>query len=86
MKSAKGDETLASKRKERGTLIASGFIAGGALMGVIGAILNYISSETGVKILPSFHFSEGYWPNWLSMGVFIVLCIYLYWDAKRVKE
>ena len=26
--------------KERGTLIASGFIAGGALMGVLGAVLN----------------------------------------------
>jgi len=26
--------------KERGTLIASGFIAGGALMGVVGAVLN----------------------------------------------
>jgi len=29
-----------SSAKERGTLIASGFIAGGALMGVVGALLN----------------------------------------------
>ena len=28
-------------RRERGTLIASGFIAGGALMGVISAVLKY---------------------------------------------
>jgi len=39
-----------------------------------------------VKLLPSFHFSEGYWPNFLGLGVFIVLCIFLYWNAKRVKN
>lgn len=85
-KSAKDNEKLAAKRRERGTLIASGFIAGGALMGVLGAVIAYISSETGTKILPSFHFSEGYWPNLLSLGVFVVLCIYIYLDAKRAKE
>lgn len=33
-------ESVAQARSSRGTLIASGFIAGGALMGMIGAILN----------------------------------------------
>ncbi|MCK7525472.1 MAG: OPT/YSL family transporter [Ignavibacteriales bacterium] len=33
------DEKINTARRERGTLIASGFIAGGALMGVISAIL-----------------------------------------------
>ena len=32
--------TVAEERTKRGTLIASGFIAGGALMGMVGAILN----------------------------------------------
>ncbi len=35
------DEALNAKRQERGTLIASGFIAGGALMGVVSAILKF---------------------------------------------
>jgi putative OPT family oligopeptide transporter len=35
-----GDAKVAEERGKRGTLIASGFIAGGALMGMIGAILN----------------------------------------------
>lgn len=35
------DEALNKARKEKGTLIASGFIAGGALMGVVSAILKY---------------------------------------------
>ncbi|MBN1781455.1 oligopeptide transporter, OPT family [bacterium] len=39
-KSEKMQESPESSPKERGTLIASGFIAGGALMGVLGAILN----------------------------------------------
>ena len=35
------DEGLNNARKEKGTLLASGFIAGGALMGVVSAILRY---------------------------------------------
>ncbi len=38
-RSSKNKE-VSSARQERGTLMASGFIAGGALMGMIGAILN----------------------------------------------
>ena len=33
------DKEVSSKRKDRGTLIASGFIAGGALMGVVSALI-----------------------------------------------
>lgn len=85
-RSAKGNAELGNKRRERGTLIASGFIAGGALMGVLGAVIDYVASEMKISILPKFNFAEGYWPNFLSLGVFIVLCIYVYWDAKRVKD
>ena len=35
------DKALNAKRSEKGTLIASGFIAGGALMGVVSAILRF---------------------------------------------
>ena len=35
------DKELNSARQEKGTLIASGFIAGGALMGVVSAILKF---------------------------------------------
>ena len=42
------DEKLVSARKERGTLLASGFIAGGAIMGVIAALIVFIGqSVTG---------------------------------------
>jgi hypothetical protein len=35
------DATLNAARSDKGTLIASGFIAGGALMGVVSAILKF---------------------------------------------
>jgi uncharacterized oligopeptide transporter (OPT) family protein len=38
-------EELAQARNERGTLIASGFIAGGALMGVVSALIKFCGVE-----------------------------------------
>ncbi len=83
-KSAKGNEGLANARRERGTLIASGFIAGGALMGVFGAVLRYIETETGATLLPDFH-NEGVFGNWLGLVMLGLLCLYVFWDAKRAK-
>jgi len=84
-KSAGKDEALARARRERGTLIASGFIAGGALLGVLGAVIKYIESETGMHILPDFA-NEGAFGNWLGLGMLAALCIYVYIDAKRAKK
>lgn len=42
-KSAGADEKLQQARNNRGTLIASGFIAGGAVMGVLAALLKWLS-------------------------------------------
>ena len=39
------DEALNKARFDRGTLIASGFIAGGALMGVVSAVLKYLDCD-----------------------------------------
>jgi len=39
------DKELNSARQEKGTLIASGFIAGGALMGVVSAILKFANVD-----------------------------------------
>lgn len=44
-------ESVANARRERGTLIASGFIAGGALMGMVGAILNLDQIGTLARFL-----------------------------------
>lgn len=66
------NESLNKARAERGTLIASGFIAGGALMGVVSAALRFMDI--------SFKY-ETWWQNpmseLLSLGMYCVLIIYL---------
>lgn len=39
------DKQVNKRRQDRGTLIASGFIAGGALMGVVSALLKYFGAD-----------------------------------------
>lgn len=80
------DKKLSEKRNARGTLIASGFMAGGALMGVVGAFLEWLSQEVVHKdILPKFGNIES--PgNWASLAMLLLLCGYMYWDGKRVKD
>jgi putative OPT family oligopeptide transporter len=84
-KSAKGDKDLGERRREKGTLIASGLIAGGALMGVLGAVIKYIESETGMHILPDFA-NEGVFGNWLSLVMLFVIGTYIYVSAKRANK
>ena len=52
------DATINNLRKEKGTLIASGFIAGGALFGVVSAILNYFGINYIQKEWFSSHAAE----------------------------
>jgi len=84
-RSAGRDEALSRARRERGTLIASGFIAGGALMGVLGAVIKWIETEKAITILPDFH-NEGAFGNWLGLAMLAALCIYVYVDAKRARK
>lgn len=72
------DETINKKRGEKGNLIASGFIAGGALMGVISALLRF----SGIQ----FDYAE-WWSNplseLLSLVAYILLIIYF---VRATKE
>jgi putative OPT family oligopeptide transporter len=75
------DEKLNQARKERGTLIASGFIAGGALMGVVSAILRY----SGLDIVNKEWF-ESHAAELVAIVMFAVLCIYFIWETMRAKK
>ncbi|MGB4204234.1 MAG: oligopeptide transporter, OPT family [Bacteroidales bacterium] len=75
------DEKLNSARKERGTLIASGFIAGGALMGVVSALLNFF----GINYVNKEWF-ESNGAEILALVMFIVICSYLIWESLRAKK
>ena len=73
------DETVNKSRGEKGNLIASGFIAGGALMGVISALLRF----GGI----SFDYSA-WWANPLSelcsLVAYVLLILYFI-RATRVR-
>ncbi len=83
-KSAKGDEKLAHARSTRGTLIASGFIAGGALMGVVAAVLKITNFWTGVRVgFGLFGNATGAGAEILALVMYIALALYMFFDARR---
>ena len=87
MKSAGKDEKLAAARNSRGTLIASGFIAGGAIMGVIAALLKFLKTKMSLGPLSfGFENASGSGAELLALGLYLVLLVYMYWDSKRTNE
>jgi putative OPT family oligopeptide transporter len=74
------DEKINNARRERGTLIASGFIAGGALMGVMSAILRYFNINFVNEEWFSSHPAEI-----IALVMFLVIIGYMIWDSMRAK-
>lgn len=66
------DKELNDSRKEKGTLIASGFIAGGAIMGVISAIIKFIGGDWRLN-----NWADSQAAIWLGLVAFIALIAYL---------
>ena len=80
------NKQVSERRNNRGTLISSGLIAGGALMGVVGACIEWLSQEVvHTDLLPKFG-NDGPGGNWLGLVMLLLLCGYIYWDSKRAKE
>ena len=86
-KSARGDEALERARNNRGTLIASGFIAGGAVMGVIAAFLKWLEQEQGLTWLGVglFRNDSGAGAELVALGLYALLLAYMYWDSRRAE-
>ena len=80
------DEALNKARVEKGTLIASGFIAGGALMGVVSAVLRF----AGVDLMLTgwnTPLSGGAAPaEMVAIVPFILLCLYMVITSKKVEK
>ena len=82
----KKDKKLSAARHQRAILISSGFIAGAALFGVIGALIIFITGNNNALNL-------GLWPNPDSVGAqitaliaFTGLVLYFIWETKRIKN
>ena len=72
------DPKVNQERGEEGNLIASGFIAGGALMGVVSALLRF----GGIQ----FEF-DSWWNNplseWLSLAAYLLLIVFFIRATKK---
>ncbi len=71
------DGRVNKMRRDRGTLIASGFIAGGALMGVVSAVLKYAGADW---------YDAWSGAEWLAVVMYVAIIVYFIWDARRARE
>lgn len=72
------DKAVNDARRDRGTLIASGLIAGGALFGVFAALTRFAGFEY-VNTMP-VAMTQG-----LGIAVYIALIIYLAWQSMKAR-
>ena len=72
------DKAINDQRRDRGTLLASGLIAGGALFGVFAAVTRFAGFEYANPL------SAGT-TQILGCAAYACLICYLIWDSKRVK-
>ena len=66
------DQALNNARGEKGTLLASGFIAGGALMGVVSAGIRF----AGIEFDNSAWLANS-WSEVLSLVMYVILILFL---------
>ena len=82
VKKSTKDADLSQKRQARGTLIASGFIAGGAIIGIVAALLKYVNLEEAIRI----NLAQKPIGEWLALVMFILISIYVYVDSRRASR
>jgi putative OPT family oligopeptide transporter len=75
------DKELAKRRNNKGILIGSGFIAGGAIMGVVSALFKYIGVEEYIHL----GWADKEVGEPFALIMFIGVCIYVYFDSIRAK-
>ena len=75
------DEALNKARFDRGTLLASGFIAGGALMGVVAAVLKFAGVDMYMTDWAASSSAE-----WLALAMYIALAIYFTVHTLKAKK
>lgn len=74
------DAALNAERGEKGTLLASGFIAGGALMGVVSAAMRF----GGVNLINDA-WLQNTWSEVLALGAYLLLILYFVKASLKTK-
>jgi putative OPT family oligopeptide transporter len=89
LKRSSRDPRRSAARHQEGTLVASGFIAGGALVGVLSALLRFLEDVHKTQIVPDLTHLPGIgawvaaWSNWNGLVVFLLLAAGVYWHCRR---
>ncbi len=76
------DAATSKARSDKGILIASGLIAGGAIIGVVSAMLTAFDVTWVKERTSPFDAQMG---NWLGLVAFLVLAVWAYWDSCRAR-
>lgn len=85
--SSSKDKKLAQARQNKGTLIASGLIAGGAIIGVVGALIKFKGLDIGLQnLIPAFSKAAEESKNIIGMILFVILAVGIYYWAKSATE
>ena len=87
VKKSSSDKKISKKRQSRGILIASGLIAGGAIIGVVGAMIKYFGVDKtfllrGI-IMPR---GESATHDTISLVAYFALAIFIYLYARGTKK
>ena len=80
------DAAVNARRQEKGTLIASGFIAGGALMGVVSAILKFAGVDWYLKAWNTAGESGAAPAEILAVVPFLAICGYMIYASLKTKN
>ncbi len=80
------DPQLTNARHQRAILISSGFIAGAALFGVLGALIIFLTGDGDALNFKLWNDPSGTGAQIVALFAFIGLIAYFIWETKRAKR
>ena len=80
------DKQLTNARHQRAILISSGFIAGAALFGVLGALIIFITGDGNALNFNLWSDPNGTGAQITAFVAFLGLIAYFIWETKRAKR
>ncbi|MFA5651599.1 MAG: OPT/YSL family transporter, partial [Proteiniphilum sp.] len=80
------DKQLTTARHQRAILISSGFIAGAALFGVLGALIIFLTGDGNALNSNLWTDPTGTGAQLTALAAFIGLILYFVWETKRAKK
>ncbi|RNC67052.1 OPT family oligopeptide transporter [Proteiniphilum sp. X52] len=80
------DKQLTNARHQRAILISSGFIAGAALFGVLGALIIFITGDGNALNFNLWSDPQGTGAQIVALFAFLGLIAYFIWETRRAKR